>query len=379
MDNKFTNELFLKIFKNLDDHENVVLSASIFDILKVLILAAEGENYLNKNKNVKNVIMNYSPSSIEKAMLLFFIPENKKDIISNEYKNRIKEILLANNTTFEMIETLPKEGVEEKLKYVNTIVEKMFGKEMDSTYQDFIKDLLFDDDDHDQIYFNTFEMNWKYPFLEMDSKNKTFHISSNKTKNIPMNGITRSTIIKSIVAKKFGELVCDVYQFPSGGVCRRFSMLTILPRKISTTKKLINCIIPNMSNIIEDMKEEGKELAYNEIYMPKFKYECYHHKLDEVFKKIPELEFIANDESNFDGILKKNEKNPIINLKILNSINNHKMIKICLESLRGGEIPPKTDIKRIITLDKPFVYCICDEIDNKILYVGTFTFPSSTL
>ena len=328
--NQINNELFLDIFKNLENHENAILNKeAIFNIFKLLVLAAEGETLemLNKHENIKNAINFISKSSpMENHKVTLFL-RNGINSINNEYKKQIQEIFNKNNVTFD--------------------IQKLETKD----------DLKF----HIQIEV-TSKGQWKYPLKikESGDDNDIFNILPNKSEKVTMLTL-KNTSIHTVIAKKFGILTCDIFKFPLKD--EKYSVLIILPQKISTAKELTNNIIPNMSNIIKIINGEGREYEYDEIRIPYIYYEREYELIDSL-SKVPILRSMINN-FNIDGMYKEEWKGYSISLNTKLIVQNTARIEV-------AESSPSTNV---IRLNRPFVHCTCDEINNEILQVGTFTTP----
>ncbi|XP_069599540.1 serine protease inhibitor A3K-like [Ranitomeya imitator] len=360
------NTIFLKIFENLDNHENAVLGRNcLLNVLKMLALGAEGETLkkLNQHENVKNALLQQQQQQItkeeeepfEEKSALFLVSEPEINHVGEKFKNAVEKII----QNFKIIK---KPSTEQEIEAIEDFIDKATYLSLSEYYKYIIcsKTLMTG--------------LWKAEFLEKNTRDGTFFLSENKKIEVPM--LNRDlTTIKTINNHKFGDLQCNIYRFPYKNPPGHYSMFVILPDKISTAKELNENIIPNMSNVIKNMNENGRNEVYFNIYMPKFKFKK-QYNLDETMKKIPELNFLFERGSNYHGMFEENcdigKGMENVHLENIVEINNDE---------KGTTIEAEAYCCMVdgcgnyIDLNRPFVFCICNENTNEILYVGILTNP----
>ena len=354
-----SNELMLKIFNNYNNHENAILSSnSVFDLLRVLLIAADEKSLDKFDENVQNAINHISSSSLEKSMVVCLVPENEKYYIDANFIQRVKETFIGKNTHFMM------KGIDE-IENINKTAKIYLGECI-------FKKPFTNDIKYVFCSKNLFTAQWEYYFDSGYTERGNFFILPNKTKEVLM--MKKSNIyIKSFISK-FGKLQCNVYKFKYQ---QKHCMIVILPDNIYTGKDLNNHIIPHMSDIMKSFKNEKLLVKYDEVYMPKFKFEK-EYDLNEIFDKIPNLDlFIKNDLNYSKMLLNKIVSAKNIDFKLNIEIENNEIgTKVMATSECYMYDSYHREPNKVIKLNRPFVYGIYDESNDKILYVGTLTDPS---
>ena len=366
------NDWFLNFFghileKNDDDEKAVLDSQSLINLMKPLILAASGETKKNIYKHSRKVIealLEDRASNFYKHFVIIFIPENKIDFIDRNFITKVRENL-GKNVKFTVFKNPTN---DEELEGVNNWAreggwnddEGVFIQNIPTTKYTFYAK---------SIFYNE----WKYKFLKEETHMGYFYIGPNAFILVPTMKNYGINIRRMDIT--FNQLKCWVYRIPYKK--RQCSMYIILPKRFASFQGLSDNIISfeETHDIINLMNRKGKYKYFKSITMPKFKHEK-KYNLFEAFARTPECKPFTRGEG---GLIHLNNMFTPGNLDIISKVNYQ--TDICIENDEWGtKVESKSEALfsdgvggNELKINKPFVYCICDEKLKKILCTGIYT------
>lgn len=375
MDASFPNQLLLKMYKTVleSDNDNV---NSIFDgvcIHNLLIMLYEGLNTKNKIK--------YLPENFEEKYLdlkynkmLHKSPNYKMfscclyqdcDLINEDYAKKVYTSLHG------LFMHAPLNNLD-----INEINQNL--KDKYNWSSDFITKKLFEKWLNSRIVLMSkviFDGKWKIKFDPNDTTDKKFYVPqasdkyNSNDKNfvfIPM--MSKKFISINTLEIKLGNLDCMVYKLDYDN--NNNYMMIIIPKKLkpSTKKELSQEIIPNISNLTKILCQNKNIVEYDKVYIPKFHFKN-RFDVGNIFEQIPEL-FPFNSNKVFNNITDRCKENPPQIIRTLMDVeienNEYGTLVESMVVYDEDEYGPM----KILLLDKPFVFGICNE--NRINTIGMF-------